>query len=140
MKVKKKIQKVNKLSLQQEEFCQLYISSDRELYGNGTNCYIEAYKPDKKKPNWYNTARACASRMLTRTNIINRINELLEEQGFNDENVEKQHLFLLNQHNDLKTKMKAVDHYYKLKGKYAPEEKKITGSINLSELYDKANE
>ncbi len=48
---------------------------------------------------------------------MNIINELNEERGFNHSNVEKQHLFLINQHEDLKTKKGSVELYYKLKGK-----------------------
>jgi len=52
--------------------------------------------------------------------------------------VNRFHLFLLNQHTDLKTKMKAIDHFYKLKGNYAPEKKEIKGEIKLTDLYDEA--
>jgi len=118
--------KKEKLSPRREAFCEMYTCNDREMFGNGIRSYIEVYKPDTSKPNWYKTASASSSRMLANVKIINRINELLERQGFNDENVEKQHLFLLNQHVDLKTKMKAIDSYYKLKGKNEPEKLIIT--------------
>jgi len=106
-----------KLSPRREAFCEMYTSPDREMFGNGVQSYIEIYKPDISKKNWYKTACACSSRMLSNAKIINRINELLEQQGFNDENVEKQHLFILNQHGNIPAKMKAIDSYYKLKGK-----------------------
>jgi len=111
--------------LKQETFCQFYIDVDREMFGNGTQCYIEAYNPDTSKPNWYKSANASAGRLLVNVNIIERINELLEKGGFNDENVSKQHLFLLNQHKELPVKMKAIDSYYKLTGKNAPEVSEI---------------
>ena len=111
------VDKVEQLSPRREKFCQLYTSNDRELFGNGVQSYIEAYSPDTSKPNWYKTACACSSRMLSNVNVIEKINELLVQQGFNDENVEKQHLFLLNPHDDKGIKMRAVDSYYKLKGK-----------------------
>jgi len=105
------------LNMKQEAFCKLYTDLDKELFGNGTQCYVESYNPDISKPNWYKTAAAAASRLLTTVKVIDRINSLLEEGGFNDENVSKQHLFLLNQHADKGVKMRAVDSYYKLKGK-----------------------
>lgn len=111
--------------MKQETFCQFYIDVDREMFGNGTQCYIEAYNPDTSKPNWYKSANASAGRLLVNVNIIERINELLEKGGFNDENVSKQHLFLLNQHKELPVKMKAIDSYYKLTGKNAPEVSEI---------------
>ena len=107
-----------KLNLKREAFCQLYVNGDKELFGNGVQCYIEVYEPDQSKPNWYKTASASSSRMLANVKIINRITELLEEKGFNDENVSKQHLFLINQFVYLKTKKGAIDSYYKVKGKF----------------------
>jgi hypothetical protein len=99
----------------QERFCQLYTSSG-EFFGNGTQSYIEAFRP-KKVGNWYNSARAQACTLLTNHNIIKRVNELLETGGFNNENVDKQHLFLLNQHADLKTKLGAIREYNSLKSR-----------------------
>ena len=105
------------LNIKQDRFCELYVDIDREMFGNGFQSYVEAYDPDTSKPNWAKTVLACSSRLLTNAKVIARINGLLEKGGFTDENVSKQHLFLLNQHTDLKTKMKAIDSYYKLKGK-----------------------
>lgn len=106
------------LNLEQEEFCQLYAGAsaiDRDLFGNGTQCYIEAYDVDKSKPFWYEKAMSSASRLLRNVKVIGRINELLQEGGFSDENVDKQHLFLINQHADLKTKMAAIKEYNAVK-------------------------
>lgn len=102
------------LNPKQEAFCELYVNSDREFFGNGVESYIEVYEP-KKQGNWYNTAKASASRLLTNDNVIKRINELLETGGFTSENVDKQHLFLINQHSDLKTKMAAIKEFNALK-------------------------
>jgi hypothetical protein len=106
------------LNLQQEEFCKLYTNSeaiDRDMFGNGTQCYIEAYSVDLTKKGAYDWARVCASKLLTKANVIARINELLETGGFNNENVDKQHLFLINQHADLKTKLGAIKEFNTLK-------------------------
>lgn len=108
------------LNLQQEAFCQLYISTDREMFGNGVQCYIEAYDVDLSKQGAYDWARVCASQLLTKPNVMARINNLLEEGGFNDQNVDKQHLFLLNQHADLKTKMAAIKEYNAVKKRVEP--------------------
>lgn len=111
------------LNLQQEEFCKLYTNSesiDRELFGNGVQCYIEAYDIDLTKKGAYETARVCASQLLTKPNVIARVNELLEEGGFNDQNVDRQHLFLINQHADLKTKMAAIKEYNAVKKRVEP--------------------
>lgn len=104
------------LNLQQEEFCQLFVMPDSDFYGNGVSSYIGAYKP-RKIGNWYNVARACSSRLLTNVNVCKRINELLETGGFNSENIDKQHLFLINQYADLKTKLGAIKEFNELKGR-----------------------
>jgi hypothetical protein len=102
------------LNEKQELFCQLY-ATDREFFGNGVQAYIEAYEPDTSKPNWYNGARASASRLLSDVNIYTRINELLEDGGLNDVNVDKQLQFLINQQDDKSTKLQAIREYNKLK-------------------------
>ncbi len=102
------------LNQQQEAFCQLYVNNEKEFFGNGVESYIEAYDPDREG-NWYKSAAASASRLLTNVKVVARINELLETGGFNNENVDKQHLFLINQHADLKTKLGAIKEFNALK-------------------------
>jgi hypothetical protein len=110
--------------MKQELFCEYYVSQDIELFGNGTKSYIEAYNP-KRFGNWYEVAAANASRLLKNAKIIKRINSLLEVGGFTDENVDKQHLFLINQHADLKTKLGAIREFNMLK-------KRITNKLDLT--------
>lgn len=136
--VKEKIVKLevnkNGLNPKQELFCQLYAGiQDKEFFGAGTTSYIEAYDPDNTKPNWYKTAAAAATRLLKNVKIINRINELLESEGFNDQNVDKQHLFLLNQHADLKTKLGAIKEYNSVKGRIATRKIELQGNISHSQ-------
>lgn len=104
----------SKLNPKQEMFCQLY-ATEREFFGNGVQAYIEAYEPDTSQKNWYNAACASASRLLSNAKVCERINSLLEEQGLNDQNVDKQLLFLINQHADFKSKAAAIKEYNKLK-------------------------
>lgn len=54
---------------------------------------------------------------MSNIKVCERINELLEKNGFNDEFVDKQHLFLITQHADLGVKARMVDSYNKLKGR-----------------------
>ena len=107
-----------KLTLKQERFCQMYVSE--KFFGNGTRAYQEAYK--KKDPDTgkeikvlYGIAGTGAKDNLIKPNIVKRINVLLEKEGFSNENVDKQHLFLINQHADFKTKMSAIKEYNVLK-------------------------
>jgi hypothetical protein len=78
-------------------------------------------------------AAAISSENLRKPHIMAYIDSLLVEYGFNDDNVEKQHLFVLNQYADLQAKNKAIDMFYKLKGTYAPE-KKVTAVMNFTDL------
>lgn len=113
------------LNLKQEEFCKTYVSQD--FFGNGTQSYLEVYGLEDEGGNKisYETAKSAASRMLTYDNIIKKINELLEIGGFNEQNVDKQHLFLINQFADLKTKMSAIKEYNRLRERGA-ETHKVT--------------
>ena len=117
------------LNQEQEAFCQLYVSWDKEFFGNGVQAYIEAYWPDNSVPNWYKTACASASRLLTNDKVIARINELLEEWWLNDQNADKQLLFVMNQHWDLWQKVAAIKEYNKLKQRII---EKTTIDVDLS--------
>lgn len=110
------IDPITKLNLKQELFCQLY-TSEKEFFGNGVQAYVEAYDPDTSKPNWYKTCVSAASRLLTNVKVIDRINELLEEQGLNDSFVDKQLKFIITQHADFGSKMAAIREYNKLKSR-----------------------
>lgn len=114
----------HKLTPQQELFCQLY-AGEREFFGNGVQSYIEAYNVDQSKPNWYKTARACASELLTKPNILERIDEIFEAHGLNDQFVDKQLEKLIVQDADFSAKMKAIQEYNKLKARIT-EKKDIT--------------
>jgi len=102
------------LNLRQEKFCKLY-ASDREFFGNGVESYLECYDIDRSKPNWYKTACICASKLLTNTKVCDRINEILEDGGLNDQFVDKQLKFLITQHSDFGNKLGALREYNKLK-------------------------
>lgn len=104
------------LNPKQELFCQIY-SSDGSCFGNGVDSYMEVYDVDKSKPNWYKTACAAASRLLSNVKICKRINELLEEQWLNDGFVDKQLLFLLSQHDEKSVKLWAIKEYNALKAR-----------------------
>lgn len=105
-----------KLNPKQEMFCQLY-ATDREFFGNGVQAYIEAYDPDTSQKNWYKAACASASRLLANVKVCERINQLLEEGGLNDQFVDKQLTFLVTQHADFKAKLGAIKEYNALKSR-----------------------
>lgn len=105
-----------KLTLRQEKFCELY-ATQIEFFWNWVQAYLEVYDVDTSKPWWYKTACAGASRMLSNVKVCQRINELMNSWWFNDENVDKQHSFLINQFADLWVKMRAISEYNSLKAR-----------------------
>jgi hypothetical protein len=123
-KKKKRINPVTKepMTFQQKRFCELYVT--REFFGNGVESYMEAYNIDKTKEGAYESARTGAWRLLTDVDILNKINSLLDSQGLNDSNVDKQLLFLINQHADFTAKNAAIREYNKLKSR-------ITDKVDL---------
>ncbi len=119
------------LTLRQKLFSEYYLA----LRGNGVEAVIKAgYRGTK-----YNRklAAVIASENLIKPNIFAYINFRLSEFGFEDENVRKQHLFLLNQFADLRMKAKAIDMFYKLRGEYAPEKLEHGVNKELNEALDR---
>lgn len=108
--------KKSKLTLKQRNFCCYYL----EAHGNGTEAVIKAGYGVKGRDGKINRilAKSIASENLTKPYIIDYLNSLLKKGGLNDQMVSAQHAFLINQHADLSVKMRAIDVYYKLKGKY----------------------
>lgn len=100
----------------QERFCKLY-ATDREFFGNGVESYLEVYDIDRSKPNYYKTACAAASRLLSNDKVLNRINGLLEESGLNNAFVDKQLKFLITQHADFNIKLGAIKEFNKLRAR-----------------------
>lgn len=105
------------LNKEQEAFCQLFTMSDKELFGNGVQCYLEVYNIDKSEKNRYKTACSAASRLLNNVKVIDRINQLLEEWWLNDVNVDKQLSFIITQYGDLSSKLSAIKEYNRLKAR-----------------------
>lgn len=128
LKPKKRLSETQ-LSPEQEMFCELF-ASDREFFGNGVQSYVEAYDVDTSKPNWYKTARACASRLLTKANILRRIDEVFEARGLSDQFVDKQLEKLITQDADFTNKMAAIKEYNKLK-------QRITDKLDLTSAGEK---
>lgn len=116
--------KEKKLNERQELFCQLYSTIDT-FFGNGVEAYIEAYNIDVSKKGAYDGARASASRLLTDANVLKRIDELLELGGLNDQFVDKQLQFVIQQNADMASKVAGIREYNKLKSR-------ITSKLDLT--------
>jgi len=101
------------LTAKQKMFCELYVS--KEFFANGVQSYIEAYNVDTSIKGAYQSAKAAASENLTKLNLLDYINQLLELSGLNDEFVDKQTTFLITQNADFNTKLGAIREYNKLR-------------------------
>lgn len=102
------------INLEQEMFCQYYTSAT-EFFGNGVQSYAAAYNFDLTDRRQYQTAKNAAARLLTNPKVLRRINDLINAQGLNDANVDKQLFFLLTQNADFNAKLGAIREYNKLK-------------------------
>ena len=98
------------LSFKQKTFCDLFLN----YQGSSVEAIIDAgYKVKSRK-----VAASLASEYLTKPDVSAYINKRLEEYGYTDENVKRQHLFLINQFADLTNKAKGINMYYKAVGGY----------------------
>lgn len=124
----------------EEAFCQLY-ASDREFFGNGVQSYIEAYqiivgKNKKNGEQSYEYCRYMAHKLLTRANILRRINEIFEARGLNDTFVDKQLEKLITQDAEFRPKLGAIQEYNKLKKRTADTVQHIHAFSDISQMSD----
>ena len=115
------------LTEKEKRFCDYYL----QFGAKGIDAVYEAGYDVKTK----NSASVIAYENLRKPHIYNYINSKYEEYGFNDEDVMKEHLFLIKQQADLPSKGRGIDMYYKKKGSYA--EQKIAHTVrNYRDLPD----
>lgn len=100
---------------------------EKEVFvmGNAVKSYMAAYPSSQ-----YNSARANASDLLANANIRKRIAEYLEIAGWSRENVKLQHTSVINQSEELPSKMRAIELYYKITGEMPDEKVKIEHTIS----------
>lgn len=102
-----------KLSEKEKKFCEIYC----QFGVSGVEAIYEAgYSPKDKK-----TAYSMASENLRKPKILAYIEQLYKEYKFTDEDVMREHLYLIKQHYDLSSKARAIDMYYKKRGFYSQE-------------------
>lgn len=97
------------LTIKQQQFCKFYI----ENKGNATKAYMKAFGTKK-----YDTAKVEAHVTLTKPNILKRIREIMEENGFNDVFVDLELKKMIFQDENLMAKLKAITEYNKIKRRY----------------------
>ena len=100
-----------KLTEKEKRFCEIYC----QFGVSGIEAVTQAgYKATSK-----NTAYSIASENLRKPKIMAYIDSLYKEYKFTDEDVMREHLFLIKQHQNLPSKARAIDMYYKKKGLYS---------------------
>lgn len=120
-------------NLNHEKFCQLY-SSNKEFFGNGVQSYVEAYNINLQKKGAYAAARANASQLLTKTNILKRIDELMDIY-INDQVVDKELAFVILQKSELSSKVAAIREYNQLKQRIK-NKLELTGNLEINQALD----
>jgi phage terminase small subunit len=127
-----------KLSLKQMRFAEAYL-----LHGKAYQAVIDAgynvYEVDKNghKTLKFDMCRSLASDNLTKPSILKYIDLKLNAAGLNDETVARQHLFVIQQMEDLSAKNVAMSMYYKRYNKYPKETVEIEAGEKLAESLDK---
>lgn len=119
------------LTEKEKKFCEIYCQ-----YGvSGIDAVLQAgYDVNSK-----NTAYSIASENLRKPKIIAYIEELYKEFRFTDEDVMREHLYLIKQHHDMSCKARAIDMYYKKKGLYSPEVQENT-TVVVTKYADMSDE
>lgn len=123
------------LTLKQKLFSEAFCS----LNLNGIDAVVKAMYNVFGKRGGLNRelASSIARENLHKPNICAYITVLFDKYGFNDDNVDKQLLFVINQHADLGAKIRGIDIYNKQKGKYAPEKIEHTLGEKVEEALDR---
>ena len=112
-------------NLKWEAFCQEYVKPG-EWFLNGSHAYSVVYGLDYEKDN--DTCRVNASKLLTNTNIMDRIMVFLSEGGLNDATVANRLREILLQQDDKNASLKAMDLYYKYIKRFG-EKLELSGNV-----------
>lgn len=118
-----------------EKFAQIYSQT-----GIATTAYCEAYGIDRTNTVGYMTAASNASRLLKNAKVCERVNQLLTHT-LNATTLDTQLSFLINQHDDKKTKLSAIKHGNELLKRTGQQPKSVFqgNTFNLTQLLDQAN-
>ena len=122
------------LKPKEELFCRLY-GTPGDLFGVGYKCYAQAYGIDllsgnekvRKKRNA--VCRNCASVLLTKPNIKAYLNKLLDDL-WNEQDVDRETSWTIQQRKDLGAKMRAVSEFNKVKARIVEKKEVLhTGAV-----------
>lgn len=122
------------LTLQQKLFAEYYC----DLSMNGTEAVIKAGYNVKGKKGYinYELAAVISSENLRKPNVCAYINILFHSIGLTEKVVDMELSYIVRQRAELGPKVRAIDIYYKKKGKYAPEKIEHSLDQKLEEFLD----
>ena len=114
-----------KVTVLQEMFSRAFTAYGKDTFGNITRSYIAAVgQPVGERRAEYN------GRALRRKDSVKeRINELMAESGWNDNEVDMEHLKVIKQDKDLSNKMRAISEYNKVTKRAGDEDKQVVVNI-----------
>lgn len=149
-----------RLSPERELFCQLYVGThDRDLFGHGTKCYLEAYGHNQRIEEMHNqiheleqarergytakvkslesdikraekSARSRASQLLATVSIRARIDELMDSM-ITEEFYDREMLYVASQRFDLASKVAAMREFNALKKRITKDPPATVGPITI---------
>ncbi|KKS62589.1 MAG: hypothetical protein UV28_C0008G0009 [Candidatus Collierbacteria bacterium GW2011_GWE2_42_48] len=122
------------LTEKEKRFCEVYCQSGV----SGIDAIFEAgYLPKKRS-----TAYSIASENLRKPKILAYIKHLYSEHSFTDEDIMREHLYLIRQHHDLSAKARGIDMYYKKNGYYSAGsiEKNSTTTVVVTQYSEMSDE
>jgi hypothetical protein len=124
-----------RLTPQQIEFCQIYISKD--AYGDAISSYCQVFELDEEHRQQRIQARNGANAFLKDANIITFLGILLDSDGLNESHVNKELLFLIDQNADYKVKVQAIGLFHAINNTAkASNDLKPKPSLNYESLTD----
>lgn len=121
-----------RLTLKEKQFCLKWFDLD----GNGTKAALHVYDIENKElygraglskaqqivlNKALNTAAVIAGENLRKPHIIKEIDRLMGIIGLTDETVKREHFHLISQQDDLKSKARGIEMYYKVTKKMPSE-------------------
>lgn len=111
------------------KYAEYYTST--EHLGDSYTAVIEAYNLDINDREVTAKCNKILKRIEKHQGLTTMINALLHTQGLNESNVDKQLLFCVNQHTDMKVKLMAIKLFKEMNGKLKKEQ-----AMTITHRYD----
>lgn len=120
-----------RLTAKQDAFCDVYTDySNKKTFLNATESMLATHTWEGKRE----YATTYAGKIKRHPVVTARIRELLEMKGFNDNDVDGEHLKVIKQDKDLSNKMRGIQEYNRLKGRGA--QQGATVNVNIINFQD----